>query len=448
MLQIPKKKTIKLHVVWDYNSYDFNLTGVIAMQVCVLGAGVIGLTSAYYLAKKGFQVTVIDRQSGVALETSFANAGQISPGYSAPWAAPGIPFKAIKWLMQKHTPLRVSAEPEMKKLLWMAKMLGQCNANAYNINKSRMMALAEYSRDQFITLRKEIGISYQDGQSGTLQLFRKDEQVEAAEKDIKVLKALGVPHQVLSPEQIAQVEPGLASVIDKFKGGLRLTGDETGDCYLFCQSLKETCEDLGVTFQFNSDIKSLDVHAHKIKGVETQFGVQRFDRVLMCLGSYSKELLKTCDIDIPVYPVKGYSLTIPISDAKYAPLSTVMDETYKVAVTRLGDRIRAAGTAELTGYNLSLPKSRAETISHVVSDLFAKGCDLSLAHYWTGLRPMTPDGTPVVGASGIDGLYLNTGHGTLGWTMSCGSAAVIADIISGNKTEIDSQALSAQRYKQ
>ncbi|ABM03832.1 D-amino acid dehydrogenase small subunit [Psychromonas ingrahamii 37] len=417
------------------------------MQVCVLGAGVIGLTSAYYLAKKGFQVTVIDRQPGVALETSFANAGQISPGYSAPWAAPGIPFKAVKWLMQKHSPLRLSPEPEMKKLLWMAKMLGQCNGDDYNLNKSRMMALAEYSRDQFIALRKEIGISYQDGQSGTLQLFRKDEQVEASEKDIKVLKALGVPHQVLSPEQIAQVEPGLAPVIDKFKGGLRLTGDETGDCYLFCQSLKEKCENLGVTFQFNSDIKSLSVQANKIKGVETQFGVQAFDKVLVCLGSYSKELLKACDIDIPVYPVKGYSLTIPISNEKYAPLSTVMDETYKVAVTRLGDRIRAAGTAELSGYNLDLPKSRTDTISHVVGDLFAQGCDLSLADYWTGLRPMTPDGTPVVGASGIDGLYLNTGHGTLGWTMSCGSGAVIADIIAGSKTEIDSEALSAKRYK-
>ncbi|MBJ7539738.1 D-amino acid dehydrogenase [Marinomonas transparens] len=417
------------------------------MRICVLGAGVVGLTSAYYLAKKGFQVTVIDRQPGVALETSFANAGQISPGYSAPWAGPGIPLKAVKWLMQKHAPLRINLEPEMEKLLWIGRMLGQCTAGAYHVNKSRMMALAEYSRDQFIALRKDIGIRYEDGQSGTLQLFRKDEQVAAAEKDIKVLKALGVPHQVLTPAQIVEAEPGLTSVIDKFKGGLRLTGDETGDCYLFCQSLKEICESLGVTFQFNSDIKSLDVKANKVKGVETQFGVQAFDNVLVCLGSYSKELLKACEIDIPVYPVKGYSLTVPIADDKYAPVSTVMDETYKVAVTRLGGRIRAAGTAELTGYNLDLPKSRTETINHVVSDLFGKGCDLSLAEYWTGLRPMTPDGTPVVGASGIHGLYLNTGHGTLGWTMSCGSAAVIADIIAGSETEIDSAEFSAQRYK-
>ncbi|WP_394181197.1 D-amino acid dehydrogenase [Marinomonas posidonica] len=417
------------------------------MQVCVLGAGVVGLTSAYFLAKKGFEVTVIDRQPSVALETSFANAGQISPGYSAPWAAPGVPLKAIKWLMQKHAPLKISPDPEMKKLLWMGKMLSQCTEGAYNTNKSRMMALAEYSRDQFIALRKELGIRYDNGQGGTLQLFRKEEQVEAAAKDIKVLLALNVPHQMLTPEQIIEVEPGLAPVINKFKGGLRLTGDETGDCYLFCQSLKEHCDALGVSFQFNTDIQSLSVESGKIRGVVTQNGLQDFDHVLVCLGSYSKELLKACDIDIPVYPVKGYSLTVPVTDTQYAPVSTVMDETYKVAVTRLGERIRAAGTAELTGYNLELPKSRTETISHVVEDLFGQGCQLAEAEYWTGLRPMTPDGTPVVGATNVAGLYLNTGHGTLGWTMSCGSAAVIADIMVGNQTEVDSSDLSVKRYQ-
>lgn len=417
------------------------------MRVCVLGAGVVGLTSAYYLAKKGFEVTVIDRQEGVALETSFANAGQISPGYSAPWAAPGIPLKAIKWLMQKHAPLKVSADPELKKLAWMGKMLANCNEKAYDVNKSRMVALAEYSRDQFIAMRKNIGIKYDDGQGGLTQLFRKDEQVEASEKDIKVLKALNVPHQVLTPAQILEVEPGLAPVIDKFKGGLRLVGDETGDCFVFCQELKKHCDELGVKFKFGVAIERLVVEGDKIRAVKTDQGDFEFDNVLVSMGSYSKELLKAIDISIPVYPVKGYSLTVPITDAQFAPISTVMDETYKVAVTRLGGRIRAAGTAELNGYNLDLPKVRTETITHVVHDLFNQGCELSQADYWTGLRPMTPDGTPVVGRTGIDGLYLNTGHGTLGWTMSCGSAAVIADIMSGDKTDIDSQDLSVQRYK-
>lgn len=417
------------------------------MRVCVLGAGVVGLTSAYYLAKKGFDVTVMDRQEGVALETSFANAGQISPGYSAPWAAPGIPFKAVKWLMQKHAPLKISADPELKKLAWMSKMLANCTEKAYDVNKSRMVALAEYSRDQFIALRKEIGIQYDDGQGGLTQLFRKDEQVEASEKDIKVLKALGVPHQVLSPAQILDVEPGLAPVIDQFKGGLRLTGDETGDCFIFCQELKKHCDTLGVKFQFGLSIDRLVIEGGKIRAVKTDKGDFEFDNVLVSMGSYSKELLNTIDIAIPVYPVKGYSLTVPITDTKYAPVSTVMDETYKVAVTRLGNRIRAAGTAELNGYNLELPKNRTETITHVVKSLFNQGCDLSEADYWTGLRPMTPDGTPVVGRTGVDGLYLNTGHGTLGWTMSCGSAAVIADIMSGDQADIETKDFSVQRYR-
>jgi D-amino-acid dehydrogenase len=326
-------------------------------------------------------------------------------------------------------------------------MLANCNEKAYDVNKSRMVALAEYSRDQFIAMRKDIGIKYDDGQGGLTQLFRKDEQVEASEKDIKVLKALNVPHQVLTPAQILEVEPGLAPVIDKFKGGLRLVGDETGDCFVFCQELKKHCDELGVKFKFGVAIDRLVVEGGKIRAVKTDQGDFEFDNVLVSMGSYSKELLKAIDISIPVYPVKGYSLTVPITDVQFAPVSTVMDETYKVAVTRLGGRIRAAGTAELNGYNLDLPKVRTETITHVVHDLFNQGCELSQADYWTGLRPMTPDGTPVVGRTGIDGLYLNTGHGTLGWTMSCGSAAVIADIMSGDKTEIDSQDLSVQRYK-
>lgn len=415
--------------------------------MCVLGAGVVGLTAAYYLAKRGMAVTVVDRQPGVALEASFANAGQISPGYSAPWAAPGIPLKALKWLTQKRAPLKISPEPELNKVVWMSQMLRNCTSQKYSVNKSRMMALAEYSRDCFIELRSEIGIRYDDNQKGLTQLFRSNEQVDGAIKDISVLKALGVPHEVLTPEAILKVEPGLAPVIHKFKGALRLTGDETGDCHKFCEALKSECDKLNVEFQFSTSIQQLLVDQKKVRGVSTDKGIIECDQVLMCLGSYSKEMLKEAGISVPIYPVKGYSLTVPISNNDYAPTSTVMDETYKVAITRLGDRVRAAGTAELSGFNLSMPKARTDTISYVVGDVFPQAGDLSEAEFWTGLRPMTPDGTPIVGATGIEGLYLNTGHGTLGWTMSCGSAALITDIMLGEQTAIDATNLAVQRYQ-
>ncbi|WP_191600564.1 D-amino acid dehydrogenase [Marinomonas algicola] len=417
------------------------------MHICILGSGVIGLTSAYYLAKKGANVTVIDRQKGPALETSFANAGQISPGYSAPWAAPGIPLKAAKWLLQKHSPLRLSLSPDTDKIAWIVKMLGQCNESAYNTNKSRMMALAEYSRDQFIEMRDQLGIQYDDRQQGTLQLFRTQKQVDGALKDIKVLETLGVAHEMLSAAECTAIETGLRPVESKLAGGLRLPGDETGDCYVFCEKLKKECDALGVTFQFNENIQSITKSGSRVTGVATNQGEQTFDKVLVCLGSFSTKLLNTIGIKLPVYPVKGYSLTVPITDVQYAPISTVMDETYKVAVTRLGDRIRAAGTAELNGYNLDLPESRTNTINHVVSDLFGQSCDLDKAEYWTGLRPMTHDGTPIIGMTDLQGLYLNTGHGTLGWTMSCGSGQVIADLMLGEHPKIDTHDLSIKRYQ-
>ncbi|MCZ2722080.1 D-amino acid dehydrogenase [Marinomonas sp. 15G1-11] len=416
------------------------------MRICILGAGVIGLSSAYYLAKLGFDVTVIDRQKGPALETSFANAGQISPGYSSPWAAPGVPLKAVKWLLQEHSPLKIGLKPELDKFLWVSKMLRQCTSAAYDVNKSRMVMLAEYSRDQFKLLRQELNLTYDDAQKGTLQLFRTQSQIDSIQKDMQVLKKLGVPHQLLSAKECSEVEPGLSAVQDKLQGGLRLLGDETGDCFVFCQKLKVACDSLGVKFMFNTDIERINVKSNAVSGVMTSQGELAFSKVLVCLGSYSAKLMNDLKLSIPVYPVKGYSLTVPVNNEQFAPISTVMDETYKVAVTRLGGNIRAAGTAELNGFDLSLPESRTKTIQHVVHDLFGQGCNLDEAQYWCGLRPMTPDGTPIIGGTSIKGVFLNTGHGTLGWTMCCGSGRVIADIISETASEIDVSSLSIHRY--
>lgn len=416
------------------------------MKIVVLGAGVIGVTSAWYLAKAGHDVTVIDRQAGPSLETSFANAGEISPGYSSPWAAPGIPMKAIKWMFMKHAPLIIQPRPDLAKLGWMAQMLSNCTTAAYQTNKRRMVRLAEYSRDCLMDLRLETGITYDERTQGTLQLFRSQKQVEAAAKDIEVLRADGVPFEVLDRDACIAAEPGLAAARDKIAGGLRLPGDETGDCFKFTNSLSAMAEALGVTFRYGVGINGLESDGKRIVAAQTTEGRVVADAFVVAMGSYSPFLTAPFGIKLPVYPVKGYSITVPVVDADRAPVSTVMDETHKIAITRLGDRIRVGGMAEIAGYDLSLNPKRRATLEHSVEDLFGGAGDQSRATFWTGLRPMTPDGTPVVGRSTIPNLFLNTGHGTLGWTMAAGSGRVLADIVSGRQTEIESADLGYARY--
>jgi D-amino-acid dehydrogenase len=415
------------------------------MRVIVLGSGVIGVASAYYLAQQGAEVTVLDRQSGPAEETSFGNAGQISPGYSTPWAAPGIPFKAVKWMFQHHAPLAINLDGSMWQLQWMAQMLKNCNPQSYAVNKERMMRVAEYSRDCLRELRKDTGINYENRAKGTLQLFRKDAQMEAVQRDISVLQECGVSYELLNGNELGRVEPALANAQDKLVGGLHLPNDETGDCYLFTNALAQIAKELGVNFQFNQNVEKLIVEGDEIKGVQVNGKVLTADRYVLAFGSYSRDFLKPLDLQLPVYPVKGYSLTIPIVDPAFAPQSTVLDETYKIAITRFDQRIRVGGMAELSGFNLGLNEDRRATLQMVTQDLFPGG-DMAQASFWTGLRPMTPDSTPIIGATRFKNLFLNTGHGTLGWTMACGSGKLISDIVLNHKTDISTDGLSIQRY--
>ncbi|GGF91405.1 D-amino acid dehydrogenase [Rhizobium wenxiniae] len=415
------------------------------MKVIVLGAGVVGVTSAYQLAKAGHEVTVIDRQEGPALETSFANAGEVSFGYCSPWAAPGIPLKAMKWLFMQHAPLILRPKMDAAMLSWMTQMLMNCTSERYAINKSRMLRIADYARISLAEVRDETGIAYDERMQGTLQLFRTQQQLDASAKDVKALAADGVPYEVLDPDGCIRVEPALKHVRQKMVGGLLTPKDETGDCFKFTNALALKAAAMGVKFVYGTNIKALDVEGGAIKGVVTDRETLRGDAVVVALGSYSPMLVKQFGIKLPVYPVKGYSLTIPIVDASRAPESTVMDETYKIAITRLGDRIRVGGMAEISGYTNDLGQKRRATLEHSVTDLFPGG-DVSKADFWSGLRPMTPDGTPVIGATKVKGLFLNTGHGTLGWTMSCGSAKVISSIVSGKKPEIDATDLAVSRY--
>lgn len=417
------------------------------MRVVILGAGVIGVTSAWYLAQAGHEVTVIDRQSGPALETSFANAGEISPGYASPWAAPGIPMKALKWLFMHHAPLIINARPELAKIEWVTRMLTNCTSAAYGINKSRMVRLAEYSRDCLMQLREGTGIAYDERTLGTLQLFRTQKQVDAAYKDIKVLKADGVPFDVLDADGCIAAEPGLAPNRAKIMGGLRLPGDETGDCFKFTNALAEMATAAGVTFHYGTSIDRLEKNGAHIAAVHTSMGRVTADAFVLALGSYSPQMARPFGMRLPVYPVKGYSITVPIVNAEKAPVSTIMDESYKIAITRLGDRIRAGGMAEISGFNNTLHERRKATLQFSVEDLFGGAADQSRATFWSGLRPMTPDGTPILGASTIPNLWLNTGHGTLGWTMAAGSGRVLADLISGKAADIKTDDLGYARYQ-
>jgi len=416
------------------------------MKVIVLGSGVIGVASAYQLALAGHEVTVVDRQPAAALETSYGNAGEVSPGYSAPWAGPGVPIKAVKWLLMHHRPLVIRPTVDLALIRWGLAMLRNCTSARYEINKGRMVRLAEYSRDCLKALRAQTGIRYDERMQGTLQLFRTQAQLDGTAADIAILKRYGVGFELLDREGCIRHEPALANVRDKFVGGLRLPGDETGDCFKFTQNLAALAVRQGVQFRYGTRIQRLQLAGQQIAGVVTDAGTLKADAYLVALGSYSPLLLKGVGIRIPVYPVKGYSITVPITDAGGAPESTVMDETHKVAVTRLGDRIRVGGTAELAGYTLKLHEARRDTLQHVVTDLFPRGGDVSRAEFWCGLRPMTPDGTPVVGATRLPNLYLATGHGTLGWTMAAGTARVMADVISGRAPEIDLDGLTAERY--
>jgi D-amino-acid dehydrogenase len=407
------------------------------MRIAILGSGVIGVTAAWYLAKAGHEVVVVDRQPEVAAETSFANAGQISPGMSAPWAGPDTPRKAIVWLLMRHSPLVVWPLLDPALISWVVRFLGNCNETAYARNKARMVRLAEYSRDQMKQLRAATGITYDDAQTGLLQLFRTKKQLDGVGGDTAVLDQLGVPYAVLDRAGCIAQEPGLAAVAGKFVGGLQLPGDETGDARLFTQRLAGMAAELGVEFKMNTIIRRLHKNGDAIERVETSGDDLRADAFVVCLGSYSPLLLRQVGLLLPVYPVKGYSITVPVTDAAAAPVSTVMDETFKVALTRLGDRIRVGGTAELGGWSTRLREARRGTLVHSLTDLFPSGGDVSRASFWAGLRPMTPDGTPVIEQSRIRNLWLNTGHGTLGWTMAAGSGALLADLISGRSPAIE-----------
>ena len=397
------------------------------MKVVVLGAGVIGITAAWYLRQAGQDVQVLDRQAGVGLETSYANGGQISADNAAPWAKPGVPLQALKWLLREDAPLlfRLRADPAQWR--WALQFLRNCTAARFRANAGQLVRLGRYSRDLLRELRAETGIQYDHLARGILVLYTGGRGFESGWK---------------TPEECVAIEPAVTSMKQRLVGGKYIPEDESGDAYKFTEELAKRCALRGVLFDFDVDIKSISTTGQEITGIEIMRKggkpeTIRADAYVLALGSYSPLLARPLGINLPIYPLKGYSVTMPVKNPAAAWSVSLSDEAHKLVLSRLGDRLRIAGTAELNGYNTEINIVRCEAIVKRVMDLFPDAGDPSQATYWTGLRPATPSNIPCIGRTRYPNLFLNTGHGTLGWTHACGSGRALADIVGGRKPEVD-----------
>ena len=416
------------------------------MRVTVLGAGVIGVATAYYLARDGHEVTVVDRQPGPALETSFANGGQISVNHVTPWATPATPWKALKWLGRADAPLLFHLRADPALWAWSLRFLANCTRRRMWINIDRALRLALYSRNELAGLRSETGIQYDSLTRGILHIFRNAGDYQEALPQVELMNRLGCVRRVVDAGACVELEPALAGVGAQLVGGIFSPDDESGDAYTFTVRLAEICAGLGVTFRYGVRIGKPVAAAGRIESVETDGGELAGDALVVALGSYSPLLLKPLGLNLPVYPAKGYSVTLPVTDGSHAPVVSLIDDEFKMVYSRLGDRLRAAGTAEFAGYDDSVTENRGRFILCKTLELFPGCGDAADAQFWAGLRPSTPDGVPVIGATRYPNLFLNTGHGTLGWTMACGSGRLLADIIGGAVPEISIDGLGIERF--
>ncbi|KPK73093.1 MAG: amino acid dehydrogenase [Acidithiobacillales bacterium SM23_46] len=416
------------------------------MKVLVIGSGVVGTACAYQLQRAGHDVVVVDRQSAPGLETSYANAGQVSWGYASPWAAPGLLRNAARWMWQAHSPLVLRPRLDPAQWRWLLAMLGNARRARYTVNKTRMLRLARYSFRCLQDIRQQTGIRYDEAAHGTLQLYRDAAGLAAAAHELPMLEHEGIRAQLLDRKGVLEIEPGLQHSPAKFVGGIRFPDDETGDAHLFTQGLADVARRAGVTFRFNTTVHRLIPHGNMIREIVTDKGSDTADAFVLAAGSFSPSLGRPLGINLPIYPVKGYSATLTLEDETAGPVSTLTDERYKVAITRLGNRLRAAGIAEVSGYGLAIAPAREQALQHVIRELFPRAAPHARPQFWAGLRPMTPDNVPLLGPTLYENLYLNTGHGTLGWTMSNGSARVVADLISGRTPEIELDGLTLARF--
>ena len=408
------------------------------MRVAVLGAGVVGTTTAWYLARAGHEVTVIERQGTAALETSFANGGQISVSHAEPWANPNAPAKILKWLGREDAPLLFRLRADWRQWQWGLRFLLQCRASRTRENTRKLLALGLYSREQLRALRVETGIHYDELTRGILHFYTNQADFDLAVSQSALMRELGCQRELKTRADCLAIEPALKYAADKVVGATYTASDESGDARKFTQTLARRAEDSGVRFRYDCLIKRLEVERGRIASivVAVESGTDESitaDAYVVCLGSYSPLLLRPLHVPVPIYPVKGYSITLPLEPEDEAPTTSLTDEERKLVFSRLGNRLRVAGTAELNGYNTSINIVRCQALVKRCFELFPHAGHAERAEYWAGLRPATPSNLPLIGRTRYSNLYLNTGHGTLGWTLSCGSASALADLMSNRR---------------
>ncbi|MBW3226221.1 D-amino acid dehydrogenase [Marinobacter adhaerens] len=411
------------------------------MHILVLGAGVVGTTTAWYLQKQGHQVTVVDRQNQAGLETSYANGGQISVSHAEPWANPSAPLKVMKWLFQPDAPLLFRPRLDPAQWRWALSFLGQCTSARAAHNIRQMVNLGTYSRSQLQALRNEAGIEYNHLEKGILHFYTNPAEFDGAMEPTRIMQDLGCDRQIIDADRAVELEPALKPIRNRIAGATYTSEDESGDARMFTQNLAKRCAEAGVEFRYGTEILGFERAGERVLGIQTlrdgHHETLRADAYVLSMGSFSAALASQLGIFLNIYPAKGYSITVPVKNEEAAFNVSLTDDEYKLVYSRLGDRMRVAGTAELNGYSRKLNFTRCRAIVRRTAEVMPEAGYWDQAEFWTGLRPATPSNVPYIGKSHFANLYLNTGHGTLGWTHSCGSAAALADIIDGRKPEVD-----------
>ncbi len=409
------------------------------MKVIVLGAGLLGTATAWYLSKQGHEVTVLDRQLAAGNETSYANGGQISVSHAEPWANPSAPLKVLKWLTRDDAPLLFRFRRD--NFRWAARFMLECLPSRSKHNTIQLLNLGTYSRDSLQELRQETGIEYNCLTKGILHFYTSQKEFDAALGPAELMRQMGCDRKVVTTAEAVKLEPALARIQNKIVGATYTDADESGDARMFTQNLAKLCEARGVKFIYGAQILGVNAQGGRATGVRVILDgghtTLKADSYVLAMGSFSREIAKELDIDLNIYPAKGYSATVQVKDADKIPYVSLTDDEYKIVYSRLGDQLRIAGTAELNGYSRDLNSVRCLALTRRARELFGESAHWDGAKFWTGLRPSTPSNVPYIGATKVSNFFLNTGHGTLGWTHACGSGRALADVMAGKKPEVD-----------